>query len=78
MSWLLIKLIRFYKFFLSPWVGSQCRFTPSCSQYGITAIDRWGALKGSWLTVCRVLRCNPWSKGGCDPVPDQLNRKQKP
>ncbi|MFO7748110.1 MAG: membrane protein insertion efficiency factor YidD [Orrella sp.] len=78
MSWLLIKLIRLYRFFLSPWLGSHCRFTPSCSEYGITAIKRWGALKGAWLTVYRILRCNPWSKGGDDPVPIRPNDKHKP
>jgi len=78
MKWLLIKLIRFYQFFLSPWVGNQCRFTPTCSNYAIEALKRWGSLKGSWLMIRRVARCNPWSDGGEDPVPPKPFHKHKP
>ncbi|MFW8566127.1 membrane protein insertion efficiency factor YidD [Orrella sp. 11846] len=70
MNWLLIKLIRVYQFFLSPWIGSQCRFTPSCSNYAIEALKKHGTLKGSWLMIKRIFRCNPWHEGGHDPVPD--------
>ena len=70
MRWLLIKLVRGYQFFLSPWVGSQCRFTPTCSSYAIEALQKHGALKGTWMTTKRILRCNPWARGGHDPVPD--------
>jgi len=66
---LLIAPIRFYRYFLSPWVGHQCRFTPSCSAYAITAIERHGAGKGLWLTLKRLGRCHPWARGGLDPVP---------
>lgn len=66
---LLIAPIRFYRFFLSPWIGRQCRFTPSCSAYAIEAIETHGALKGLWLAARRIGRCNPWSQGGLDPVP---------
>jgi putative membrane protein insertion efficiency factor len=75
MSWLLIKLIRGYQFFLSPWVGSNCRFNPTCSHYAIQSIKHWGALRGSWLAMRRIARCHPWAKGGDDPVPSKPARK---
>jgi len=67
---LLLGLIRAYQFLLRPWVGNQCRFWPTCSDYAGQAIDRHGALRGSWLAARRVLRCNPWHAGGIDPVPE--------
>ncbi len=66
---ILIWLIKGYKYFLSPWVGNQCRFEPSCSTYAMEAITRYGAIKGSWLTIKRLVRCQPFCKGGEDPVP---------
>ena len=65
----LISLIRFYKRAISPYLPQACRFTPSCSEYAVQAIERYGALKGLRLSIWRVLRCNPFSKGGYDPVP---------
>ena len=64
-----IGLIKIYQFTLSPFLGKQCRFVPTCSQYGIEAIEKYGALKGSWLTIKRIVRCNPWGGSGYDPVP---------
>ncbi|NYT37791.1 membrane protein insertion efficiency factor YidD [Allopusillimonas soli] len=66
---LLVAPIRFYRYFLSPWVGHGCRFTPTCSAYAIEAIETHGAVKGSYLAACRIGRCHPWCKGGHDPVP---------
>jgi len=67
---LLIAPIRFYQYVLSPWVGRSCRFTPTCSQYAIEAIETHGALKGLWLATRRIARCQPWCRGGYDPVPE--------
>jgi putative membrane protein insertion efficiency factor len=68
-SWFFIGLIKLYQFTLSPFLGRQCRFVPTCSQYGIEAIRKYGALKGSWLAIKRIVRCNPWGGSGYDPVP---------
>jgi putative membrane protein insertion efficiency factor len=70
----LLGLVRAYRFFLSPWLGSACRFTPTCSAYALDALQRHGALGGSYLTVARLARCHPWCDGGHDPVPDQAPR----
>ncbi len=69
MARLLIWLVRVYQLALSPLLGSNCRFTPTCSQYAIEALKAHGAIHGIWLTVRRVLRCHPWHPGGHDPVP---------
>ncbi len=65
----LIGLIKLYRLILSPWIGNQCRFYPSCSHYGEEAIRHHGAVRGSWLTLRRLGKCHPWHEGGCDPVP---------
>ena len=65
----LALLIRGYQLTLSPWLGRSCRFTPTCSQYGIDALKTHGTLSGVWLTGRRLLRCHPWCAGGADPVP---------
>ena len=70
MKRLLIGSIRLYRKTLSPFIGQQCRFEPTCSHYGEEAIAKHGALRGTILTVWRILRCGPWSKGGYDPVPE--------
>jgi uncharacterized protein len=65
----LMLMIRGYQIGLSPYFGTQCRFAPTCSHYAIDALKNYGALKGSWLTACRLGRCHPWNPGGYDPVP---------
>ena len=70
MTRLLMLLVRFYQRYLSPLKGGPtCRFTPSCSQYAYEALAKYGAVKGTWLAVRRVLRCHPFHPGGYDPVP---------
>ncbi len=64
-----LLLIRAYQIVLSPLLPPSCRFYPSCSQYGYEAFEKYGIFKGAWLTAWRILRCNPWTKGGLDPVP---------
>jgi putative membrane protein insertion efficiency factor len=65
---LFIAIIRLYKYMISPLFPSSCRFTPSCSEYAIDAVRKYGALKGSALAARRILRCNPFHEGGFDPV----------
>ena len=65
----LILFIRIYQVTLSPFIGRNCRYTPTCSNYGIEAIRKYGAIKGGWLTFKRILSCNPWGGSGYDPVP---------
>jgi putative membrane protein insertion efficiency factor len=69
MKKILIGIINFYQIFLSPLKSTKCPYFPSCSAYGKEAIEKHGALKGSFLAAWRILRCNPFSKGGYDPVP---------
>lgn len=66
---ILILLIRIYQYTLSPLIGRNCRYTPTCSNYGIQAIRKYGAIKGGWLTIKRIASCNPWGGSGYDPVP---------
>ncbi len=66
----LIALVRFYRLMLSPWLGSGCRFEPTCSAYALQALQQHGAGRGSYLTLKRLGRCHPWCAGGHDPVPD--------
>ncbi len=69
MTRVLLGLIRFYRLALSPWWGRQCRFTPTCSEFAMEALERHGSLRGSWLALRRISRCHPWHAGGFDPVP---------
>jgi putative membrane protein insertion efficiency factor len=64
-----IILIKFYRYFISPLSAASCRYTPTCSQYGVEAIRKYGAFKGGWLTIKRIASCNPWGGHGHDPVP---------
>jgi putative membrane protein insertion efficiency factor len=66
---MLLWLIRFYRAAISPTHAPCCRFTPTCSQYALEAVEKYGAVKGGWLALRRILRCNPLCKGGYDPVP---------
>ena len=68
MTWLALRLIRFYQRFVSPALPPSCRFVPTCSEYGYEAIAKYGIIKGGRLAVWRVLRCNPFGRGGYDPV----------
>ena len=72
-KWLLKKLIRGYQLIISPLLGNNCRFYPSCSSYTLEAIDRFGVLRGGWLGLKRIGRCHPWNPGGIDPVPERLD-----
>ena len=67
-------LIRGYQLFVSPILGANCRYAPSCSQYAVEAIDSHGAVRGSWLAVKRIGRCHPWGGSGYDPVPSGQGR----
>jgi len=69
MRWVLIFFVRGYQVALSPLLPSTCRFMPSCSAYAVEALERHGALQGSWLTIRRLARCHPFCVGGYDPVP---------
>jgi putative membrane protein insertion efficiency factor len=69
MKLLLLVLIRFYRYAISPLLGRRCRFFPSCSEYTAEAVEKYGAVKGARLGIKRLLRCHPWNAGGYDPVP---------
>ncbi len=66
---LLVGVVKLYRLILSPWIGASCRFEPSCSVYALQALETHGAGMGSYLTLRRLARCQPWCEGGCDPVP---------
>lgn len=68
-NYILILPIKAYQYLLSPLLGKNCRFDPSCSHYMIQAIEEWGMLKGGWLGIKRIFRCHPWGGSGNDPVP---------
>ncbi len=69
----LVGVVKAYRLFLSPWLGSACRFEPTCSIYSIQALEAHGAAKGSYLTLKRLGRCHPWCEGGADPVPTHFS-----
>jgi putative membrane protein insertion efficiency factor len=72
MQTVLMMLVRGYRLLLSPWLGSSCRFEPTCSAYALKALELHGATRGSFLTLRRLARCHPWCAGGHDPVPPAL------
>lgn len=69
MRYLVIGLIRFYQYVISPLIGPSCRFYPSCSRYAEEAVNRFGVMRGLWLSLRRIGKCHPWHPGGHDPVP---------
>ena len=77
MKYFFMALIRFYQKFISPLTPPTCRFYPSCSEYGLQAIQRFGALKGGYLTVKRILKCHPFHPGGVDLVRRSVNNDRK-
>ena len=74
MKRLLIKLVKFYQLSISPLKAPCCKYYPTCSNYAIEAIERFGAFKGFFMAIYRILRCNPFSKGGYDPVPEKKEK----
>ncbi|MCO7175269.1 membrane protein insertion efficiency factor YidD [Sporolactobacillus kofuensis] len=76
MKYLLIFIIRLYQKFISPYTPPTCRFYPTCSQYAVEAFTRFGVIKGGWLTVKRLLKCQPFHPGGIDPVPEKCTHKK--
>jgi putative membrane protein insertion efficiency factor len=70
----LIGLVKGYRLLLSPWLGSACRFTPTCSVYSLQALEKHGAGGGTYLTLRRIGRCHPWCNGGEDPVPEAIEK----
>lgn len=77
MKFIMISLIKFYKRFISPLTPASCKYHPTCSTYAIQAIEKFGAVRGMALAVWRILRCNPWSMGGIDYVPEKFTFKVK-
>ena len=69
--WIIIMLVKFYQAAISPYLGSNCRHSPTCSNYMLEAIDEWGIYKGLWLGIKRIGKCHPWGTSGHDPVPKQ-------
>ncbi len=70
-AWILILAVKVYKYVISPLLPPACRYYPTCSEYTVTALKRYGLLKGSFLSMKRILRCNPFFPGGYDPVPEK-------
>ncbi len=77
MQKLLMALVKGYRLLLSPWLGSSCRFEPTCSAYSLQALEQYGAAVGSYMTVHRLLRCHPWCEGGHDPSAPSASSEKK-
>ncbi len=78
LAWPLLLLVQIYRYAISPWLGANCRFQPSCSEYAVTALRQYGAFRGSALAVKRIARCHPWGGSGYDPVPPEGNGDHEP
>jgi len=76
LTYILIKFIKCYRFFISPLLGHSCRYLPTCSEYSIEALKTFGFFKGSFLSLKRILSCHPWGKGGFDPVKKEMEVKK--
>ena len=72
LTYILIKFIKTYKFLISPLLGHSCRYLPTCSEYSIEALKKFGLIKGTIVSIKRILSCHPWSKGGFDPIEKQI------
>jgi len=70
LAWPLLVLVCLYRLAISPWLGNNCRFEPTCSEYALEALRQHGAFRGTWLAARRIARCHPWGGSGYDPVPD--------
>ncbi|MFJ5768224.1 membrane protein insertion efficiency factor YidD [Psychrobacillus sp. NPDC093180] len=77
MKQIIIAIFRFYQKFISPLTPPSCRFYPTCSHYGVEAVQKHGAIKGGYLTIRRISKCHPFHEGGIDPVPDEWSLKKK-
>lgn len=77
MKFIVISLVKFYRRFISPLFPPCCKYYPTCSTYALTAVERFGAFRGSLLAIWRILRCNPWSMGGIDHVPEKFTFRVK-
>jgi putative membrane protein insertion efficiency factor len=75
-TYLLIKIIKIYKFLISPLLGNSCRYLPTCSEYSIDALKTYGFFKGIFLSIKRILSCHPWGSGGFDPVKKEIKVKK--
>lgn len=74
---LLVSIIETYRHMISPLRPPSCRFTPTCSQYAVDALTRFGVMRGGWLTLLRLGKCGPWHRGGWDPIPERPNDKRQ-
>ncbi len=70
MKYIALFLIKIYQLLISPIIGSNCRYQPTCSHYAAEAVDRFGIIRGGWMAIKRISRCHPWHEGGYDPVPE--------
>jgi putative membrane protein insertion efficiency factor len=76
MRLILVSVLRFYKYFISPLLGNNCRFYPSCSAYAVDSLNKHGVIIGSYLTVKRIVKCHPYHEGGIDPVPEKFGNNK--